>query len=188
MKLSDFDIHAFGNTSLIAGVVYSGKPNVICWLPDKYEDSEVFQHLYMDESEWKTFLDQADQVHTEVMVGTEKAIMRKCLRVIDQNISWKVYERDSYICRYCVRTGLPLTVDHIDLWENGGATVEENLISSCKRCNKIRGNMAYGDWLNSPEYASVNGSLTQDQKQKNLEVLTSIPHLETLRVKTIKSR
>lgn len=187
MTFNDLDITAFGNSSMLAGVIYTGRPNVIFWLP--YGEPRVIgEEIVLTDDEWKKILDQTDAVNTEVSVAGKKAIFRKCLRYIDQNISWRVYAGDGYRCRYCDRTALPLTVDHIDLWEKGGATIEENLISACKRCNKIRGNMAYADWLRSAEYASVSGPLSEEKKQANLDVLTTLPHLETLRVKDIKSR
>lgn len=190
MKLKDIDLLAIGNTSLLAGVIYTGQPNIIFWLPGEERERKDMgiDMVEMDENDWKTFLDQTDNARTEVSVGNEKAILRKCLRAIDQNISWKVYARDGYKCRYCGRTGIPLTVDHVDLWENGGATIEENLISACKKDNKNRGNMSYEDWLQSASYQQASVNLTQAEKDINTEVLTRLPSLVTLRVKTIKSR
>lgn len=189
MEFKDLDLLAFGNTSTLAAVVYSGNPTVMLWLPN--EDSgvdEIPQIIDMTDEDWKVFIKQTDDVNVEVVVGTEKAIMRKSLRAIDQNISWAVYARDSFYCRYCGKTGIPLTVDHIDLWEKGGATVEENLLSACKKCNKVRGNMEYGVWLGSPEYAKVSANLTEEEKEQNTEVLTTLPHLITLRVSKVRSR
>ncbi len=187
-KFSEIDVLALGNTSMIAGVVFSGTPSAIFWLPNEELTQGAIDSILMTDDDWKKLLDQTDNTYAETMVGNVKAIVRKCLRVIDQNISWQVYERDGYTCRYCGRTGIPLTVDHIDLWEVGGATVAENLISACKRCNKLRGNMTYRDWLNSQQYKLVSSALLEVPFLKNKEVLTTLPYLETIRVKEIKSR
>jgi 5-methylcytosine-specific restriction endonuclease McrA len=39
---------------------------------------------------------------------------------------------------------------------NMGASVEDNLITACRKCNKTRGNMLYEDWLNSDYYKKVS--------------------------------
>ncbi len=186
MEFKDLDLHAFGSLSMLAGAIYTGQPNVRLWLPG--ESPVECEDILMSDEDWAQFLKQTDDVNTPVMVGVEKAIFRKAQRVVDQNISWAVYARDGFKCRYCGRIGIPLTVDHVDLWEKGGATIAENLISSCKKDNKNRGNMPYGDWLQSPEYLRVSTNLTDAERAINTAVLTTLPHLETLRVKTIKSR
>jgi len=106
--------------------------------------------------EWKTLLYQLD---TLGVMGLNKVVLRKSQRNIEQTISWNVFRRDNYTCQYCGNNQVPLTVDHIVLWEKMGASVEENLISACKKCNKTRGNMEFPDWLKS-EYLTlrVNGN------------------------------
>lgn len=185
MKFEDLDLLAFGNTSTLAGVVYTGEPNVLLWLPGEAA-REVEQIVDMTDEDWKAFIQQSDDVN--VLVGTAKTVMRKSLRAIDQNITWQVYQMDNFKCRYCGRTGIPLSVDHVDLWENGGATIKENLLTACKRCNKLRGNMEYKDWLNSGQYVELSKGVTDNTKELNRQVLQTLPHLVTLRVKVIKAR
>lgn len=102
--------------------------------------------------EWKTLLYQLDTLGVE---GLNKIILRKSQRNIEQTVSWNVYRRDNYTCQYCAKNDVPLTVDHIVLWEGMGASVEDNLISACKKCNKTRGNMQFLDWMKSDYFASV---------------------------------
>lgn len=64
-----------------------------------------------------------------------------------------------------------MTVDHVICWEVGGPSIEENLVTSCRKCNKLRGNMLYGDWLNSKEYQERSRGLSEKDLQKNLDVL-----------------
>lgn len=187
MRFKDLDLLAFGNTSTLAGVVYTGEPNVLLWLPGVMEAGETTHQVGdMTDEDWKAFIQQTDDVN--VLAGIPKAIMRKSLRAIDQNITWQVYAADNFKCRYCGRTGIPLSVDHVDLWENGGATIIGNLLTACKRCNKLRGNMEYGDWLASSQYAELSKGITDTTKELNKQVLQTLPHLVTLRVKTVKAR
>ena len=187
MKWQDINQLAIGNTSQLAGVIYTGEPNCVFLLPGEEMPIDV-KFIEMTDGDWKEFFNQTDNQITQVNIGHTKSLIRKCQRVIDQNISWEVYERDGYKCRYCDRGGIPLTVDHIDLWENGGATVVENLITSCKRCNKTRGNMPYDQWMTSIAYKNFSAILDIEQKEENLAIVSILPYLETLRVKTIKSR
>lgn len=134
--------------------------------------------------DWERFLNQTDVTDTH---GPGKAILRKSQRQIDAFMQWRVFRRDNYQCRYCGGR-LPLTVDHIDLWEDGGATTEENLISSCKKCNKIRGRTPYADWINSDAYKNLSRNLSDEVRKQNADMIQRIPHLQTLRVKKVRSR
>ena len=58
-----------------------------------------------------------------------KAVIRKCQRNIEQGVSWNVFRRDGYACRYCGNKEVPLTVDHLVLWEESGPSTEANLVS-----------------------------------------------------------
>jgi len=102
--------------------------------------------------EWKTLLYQLDTLGVE---GLNKIILRKSQRNIEQTVSWNVFRRDKYTCQYCAKNDVPLTVDHIIRWENMGASVEDNLISACKKCNKTRGPMEFPEWLKDPYFLGV---------------------------------
>ena len=50
--------------------------------------------------------------------------------------------RDKYRCRYC---GTKVTmdsanIDHVEPWIFGGRTELDNLVASCRNCNKLKGN------------------------------------------------
>ena len=71
-----------------------------------------------------------------------------------------------------------MTVDHLVLWEDGGPSIEENLLAACRKCNKKRGSISYPDWLNHPYYKTVSEGLTPEVRQLNIELvdtLDSIP-------------
>ena len=196
-ELNDYDIHDFGNEIQISGVVYSGKgEHLVAFFPGEIDwDEKIVDILFflnMDLDEWKTFLRQSDVMETEVLAKAKdgkltKAILRKSARQIDQRVAWKVYKRDNYTCRYCGVSGIPLTVDHLVLWEDGGPTTEENLFTSCKKCNKTRGNMPYEEWLEDERYLTKSfkgvAPITIKKNKDKLKELDKIP-----RVYHIKSR
>jgi hypothetical protein len=144
----------FGSTIKLAGMVLSGNGMFrIIYFP---EENDPFNTPYsknkLSHEEWKELLFQLDVVETEVLDPSnkgQKIIVRKSQREIEQQVNWNVFRRDNYTCRYCGNDKTPLTVDHIVLWERMGASVEDNLITACRKCNKTRGNMLYPDWLNS---------------------------------------
>ncbi len=192
IKLSDVNLLDFGNEIQLVGAVYSGKGrNLICVLPhERADDIDAFEYQYleMSDAEWERLLLQTDTLQIEVTTKTGKAIVRKSQRQIDQNISWTVFRRDSYMCRYCGRSDCPLTVDHIDLWEEGGASVAENLLSCCKPCNRARGNTPYEQWITSESYKARSSHLTTQNKLRNIEVANKLEHLKTLRRTDERSR
>lgn len=188
IRLNDLDLLSIGHEIQLFGAIYSGGGVVyMVPLPDENPDdldSAETKVLCMDAADMERFLRQTDLLDVQ---GPGKAILRKSQRQIDAALSWRVFERDGYKCRYCGRKG-PLTVDHVDRWEDNGATVEPNLISACRRCNKQRGRMAYADWIQSSEYAFFSQTLTQEQKDRNQAVVATIPSLVKLRVTKQRSR
>lgn len=55
----------------------------------------------------------------------------------------RVAHQARHRCGYCLRTeelmGMPMSVEHIQPQALGGATIEENLWLSCRRCNEFKG-------------------------------------------------
>jgi len=89
-----------------------------------------------------------------------------------------VFRRDGYKCCYCGRDDVPLTVDHLVLWEDGGPSTEQNMVSACKKCNKARGRTQYVDWLRHPVYLKVSGNLSPERRAANealVGALNAIP-------------
>jgi 5-methylcytosine-specific restriction endonuclease McrA len=89
-----------------------------------------------------------------------KAIMRKSQRQIDNQVQWRVFRRDKYACRYCGNDACPLTVDHLVTWEDGGPSIEANLLTSCRKCNMIRDTTPYDQWLQHPRYRELSRRLS----------------------------
>lgn len=193
IKLSDINLLDVGHSIQIAGVVWSGNgKSFIVQFPDKKEDFSNLQSMPLTLPEWQQLLRQTDLLETEILKddgnGLVKSIVRKTARQIDAYAQWRVFQRDGYACRYCGRTGIPLTVDHIDLWEEGGVSTEENMLAACKNCNKDRGSMKYEDWITSKKYESRSAHLSGNQKVANQIVINQLPYLRSLRMSNIRSR
>jgi hypothetical protein len=179
VDLNDMNLLEFGNNILIGGVVYSGNgKNYVCLLPDDASFDDEFCALYANSEDWKKIIRQTDLMETEMLqqdLGKlSKVIVRKSTRMIEQGLSWKVYKRDEYKCRYCGKDAVPLTVDHLILWEDGGPSIEENLVAACRRCNKTRGSTPYKDWLEHPYYLKVSKGLSQDVLDANLDLVDTL--------------
>lgn len=180
MKLSDLDIRAFGNTIQLAGAVFQGEGKCIfATFPEDADPALVLQHLEMSLEDWQVLLRQTDLMETEVLAkasdGTlAKIILRKSQRQIEQGVSWKVFKRDGYACRYCSADDVPLTVDHLVTWESGGPSIVDNLVSACRKCNKTRGDLSYADWLNHPYYLKVSKNLTDSVREANTRLLGTL--------------
>jgi len=193
MDFKDIDLSRIGqDTLLIGGVWANADEGYIMYFPEYGipEGATLFAIGATDE-EWKAFLRQSDMVETEVLSKCQdgklyKAVVRKCTRQIAQQVSWNVFRRDGYACRYCGRDDVPLTVDHLVLWEEGGPSIEANLVSSCRRCNKTRGNTQYEDWLHHRSYLRMAENLTQEQRQANLDLVPTLSNIE--RVVNVRKR
>jgi len=181
MEFKDFKIQEVGREILLVGGVWAGNGNAYLCLFPEFGDSEdtKIQVLEMTTEDWAALLRQSDLMETEVLAKAEdgklyKAVARKCQRNIDQGTSWNVFRRDGYACRYCGNDKAPLTVDHLVLWEEGGPSLEENLLSACRKCNKVRGNTQYADWLKHPFYKGKSKNLTPEVRAANEAILGTL--------------
>lgn len=139
------DILKYGDKLEISGMLLAnGEESELILFPEA--SRTPFTIIQPTHEEWKELLHQLD---TLGVMGLNKIVLRKSQRNIEQTVSWNVFRRDNYTCQYCGKDNVPLTVDHIILWEKMGASVEPNLISACKKCNKTRGNMEFLDWMKS---------------------------------------
>ena len=203
-NLKDVNLLAFGNTINLAGAIYMGEGKLYLTMLPEYRgyvdhdgERSIFEDKKSDEAfeleeldltreDWRTFMRQTDIMETEILQnagedrGLVKAIVRKSARQISQNTFWKVYRRDNFLCRYCGANDCPLTMDHLVLWENGGPSEMENLLSSCKRCNNKRGNMQYATWLQDKYYLRVSKNLTADTRQANEDILSTLDSIPRL--------
>lgn len=184
-KLSDINILDVGNTIQLAGVVYSNADTMfLVMLPDEHDAiDKTLAALNMSLVEWQAFIQQTDHLDVETLAPDAdgklvKAIVRKSQRQIDQCVSWKVFKRADYRCEYCGLDDVPLTVDHLITWEDGGPSIPENLAASCRRCNKTRGSLRYDQWLRHPYYVKVSKNLIEYQRllnSKRAESIVSVP-------------
>lgn len=179
-------ISRIGTDLGIGGFILSnGNETYLIPLPEEYDNIEYFCRCYFNDTEleyenildnflvdtrngvFEAIIKQSDEVLVECIRDNEKIILRKNQRQLDAAIQWQVFKRDGYACRYCGKDNVPLTVDHVMTWEVGGPYTKENLVASCRKCNKTRGNMPYEQWLQSPYYMNVSKNLTEAQKNFN---------------------
>lgn len=159
------NLERYGNELQITGVlVGNSEKGEVLVFPDSDVDLTKIEIIKPTEKELSDIINQLDTLQ---ITGINKAVLRKSQRQIDLKVSWAVFRRDGYRCRYCGNDHTPLTVDHIVCWEQLGDSVIENLITACRNCNKNRGNKLYEDWLKSDYYLKVSKDLTEVQKTEN---------------------
>lgn len=183
IKLENINIHKFGNDWSFGGMLLSnGRTTVLVPLPEENDNIKTNDILIvdLDDEGFNKIIKQTDLLDVEVAEKNKKIVLRKSQRQIDSGLAWKVFQRDNYTCRYCGITGVPMTFDHVLLWEYGGPTIEENGITACRKCNKTRGNTEFKDWLNSDYYKRVSKNVNHDL---NLDVLKE---LEAGNIKSMK--
>lgn len=152
-QFKDIELHELGNQIMIGGILLQGnEQSLAVYFPES--DLKTPEIVSMSHDDWKVLLFQLDTLETKLYPNnpTSKVVVRKSQRLIEQGVSWKVFKRDNYTCRYCANNDTPLTVDHLVLWENMGQSVEDNLLTACRKCNKTRGNMEFEDWVVSSYY------------------------------------
>lgn len=190
MKLQDLNLLDFGNTIQLAGAVFQGEGRTfLCLFPEDKNDLPA-EALELSLEDWNALVRQTDLLETEVLAkasdGTlAKVVLRKSQRQIDAAVSWKVFQRDAYSCRYCAITGVPLTIDHLVTWEDGGPTTEANLLSACRKCNKARGNTPYHAWLQHARYRDLSQKLTPEVRAANEALVATLDKIpRTLHTRT----
>ena len=199
IKLSDLHLHDIGTSIQVLGTLYADARDGTVYaipFPDVALDSAALgnaQILDMDLQDWQTFLHQTDKVEIIATVvdahgKVGKAIVRKVERQISQRVSWAVFRRDHYRCRYCGTNDVPLSVDHLVLWEEGGPSTEENLVSACKKCNRTRGNTVYVDWLESRYYREVSRRLPPAIQEANAQIAHTLHDIPRHPLKGKRSR
>ncbi|MBN2148930.1 MAG: HNH endonuclease [Anaerolineales bacterium] len=71
------------------------------------------------------------------VIRLEKMVRRPRPRV--KLTKREVLRRDEYVCQYCGKRTLTLTVDHIVPRSHGGGHSWENLVAACPSCNHRKG-------------------------------------------------
>lgn len=191
----DIPLLDIGHKYQIGGLIMNGQGrSFVITMPHKGDDlSEPLEQLQLDQAGMEAFLRQLDLLEVEIFTPDEegkiiKQLVRKSQRQIEAKNQWAVFKRDGYTCRYCANDHVPLSVDHIDLWEDGGSSIIDNMLTACKPCNRDRGNMKYEDWIVSPIYLKKSENLPTGVKLANLAIVQDLPRLRTLRLKNVRSR
>lgn len=180
VKLSDLNILDIGNSIAFSGVIYGGPDtHYHCYLSEDVSDDVEHKLLPLSSQDWEKVIRQTDLLETEVLAKAPdgklcKVLIRKSTRQIEQGVSWAVYHRDGYRCRYCAIQGVPMTVDHLVLWEKGGPSIAANLITACRKCNKVRSNTEFADWLKHPHYLKMSKNLSPEVQEANRRVLATL--------------
>ncbi|MCE5329649.1 HNH endonuclease [bacterium] len=60
----------------------------------------------------------------------------------------EVFKRDDYTCQYCFQVGGKLECDHIIPFSKGGTDTMDNLITSCRKCNRQKKDKTVEEFLN----------------------------------------
>ena len=176
-KVRGIDLAEVGHKKVITGVVLGdSKESYLLMFHDEEIDPRIHSEVRLTAEEWEKILYQMDTLEVEITQGKDlpKIILRKSQRNIEQNVSWEVFRRDEFKCRYCGANDVPMTVDHVITWESMGPSIVKNLVCSCKKCNRTRGNMEYGEWLKTDYYAKVSEKLSNEVKLANLALLFKI--------------
>jgi hypothetical protein len=68
-------------------------------------------------------------------------------KAISQSIRFEVFKRDLFTCQYCGKKApdVILEVDHVNPVSKGGDNSLENLVTSCKECNRGKRNKKLSD-------------------------------------------
>lgn len=178
VDLSYINLMELGISIKVVGMLLERNDDTFMVLLPENDIQNNLTTMSLSHEDWKTMIKQLDFKEVEVLANDrgklKRTIIRKCTRQIESSITWKVYRRDMYTCRYCGRNDIPLTVDHLVLWEKGGPSIEENLVTSCKRCNNKRGNMEYADWITSSYYKKISKHLHPTSIAANMYLITEI--------------
>lgn len=181
----------FGNNIRITGLVMSHKDGKVFNILTPSNtiadlDYSSLEILDLNGEEWSELIRQLDILETEGIRGDEKVILRKSQQIVDNNVYWTVFRRDNYSCRYCAKNDVPLTYDHVVTWEKGGPTTVENGVTACRKCNKKRGNLDFGSWLEHSYYIERSKYLSERVLKMNQDLVLQIPSIQT--VQNIRSR
>ena len=183
VNFDELDLSRIGTELEITGVIYGDH---IVMLPDNVMEVDGFKVIHTTLENWTSIIRQSDIKEIEGMEKGQKVILRKSTRQIEQKVSWEVFRRDSYTCRYCGADDRPLTVDHVVVWEEMGPSIPMNLISSCKKCNNKRGTMRYEEWIASPYYLSNLSKLGVEVMTENTRVVADIRYIKTHLLRNVK--
>lgn len=113
-------------------------PKYGCW---DLSVNDIFEPSFQELQE---ILKRSDDplIFEQDETGVLKAIVRKSQRVVSGANQQKIWFRDGFQCLYCGQSApdVQVTVDHFVPVERGGEDNPGNYVTSCRRCNKNKGN------------------------------------------------
>jgi len=143
-----FEVKEMGhNYQLSRILIQGGGREVLLLLPgaDDLNAGDVW-YIKPDEHEWAAIVQASDDPQYYDQIG--KIWLRKAQRLISGKVQQIIWARDGFKCMYCGKKmgDVQLTVDHFMPLDEGGQNDETNYLSSCRKCNKDKGNMQPRDW------------------------------------------
>jgi len=76
-----------------------------------------------------------------------------------------IYMRDGLACVWCGSSledeGVTLSLDHIVPVSQGGKNISRNLVTSCRKCNSVRGDRSLHDFASAVAYYLNRGVAAQ---------------------------
>lgn len=148
----DVFLEDFGNVLKLSGALFQGMGLSILVPFPQANEVEILDIRNLPIDKISEIIRQTDnpQYFELDETGTIKAVHRKSRMAISGAVQQKIWVRDGLQCMFCGRKigDVQLTVDHWIPLELGGENNQRNYISSCRACNKKKGNMRPEDFCN----------------------------------------
>jgi hypothetical protein len=158
-------VYQIGNVLKLSGLVFSGMGEAYHFVLPSSGNFNIHVAHNPDERLWAEILKRSDD--PIYLKGGKKPWLRKAERVVSGFVQQQVWARDNHCCAYCGKSmgDVLMTIDHFIPLEMGGANDTTNYISSCKSCNKDKGDMDPREWCQKKkldyelyvEYVRSNG-------------------------------
>lgn len=112
-------------------------PDRICDCCDERIEGKV--HYHWEEKDFDLCCNCIEKLYQDMFEPALKDDLHNKKEKIPKNIKWKIWRRDNFTCQYC---GIKddLSIDHIFRESKGGKLIDENLVTSCRKCNSKKNN------------------------------------------------
>lgn len=91
---------------------------------------------------------EAHREAINIIQARRRAKKRSVLNTLTLEEWLQTLEVFNHACGYCLRTDLPLTMDHVEPISHGGPHTIENIVPACKSCNCSKNNRSIFVMLN----------------------------------------
>jgi hypothetical protein len=140
----------FGSELRIIGLVIGGSVRQFCVAcpGELIADFERPAAYHPDLDEWTALIRATDDPVYFTAHQGNKVAHRKVQRQLSGLVQQKIWAADGFECQYCgIRMGeTTLTIDHFTPMELGGSDESDNLITACRKCNRLKGAMDPIQW------------------------------------------